>query len=128
MCTPPLCLTKTYPHVALLAPTINQPFPPSTSPISPPVPTLDQPHENPPTPAMSVPPVPNTDQPHLSTSTQHQPAPSPSPLVPTFDQPHKYPASTYLQPPSTQLWPACTHLAALLVIFPWPEQSRVPGR
>ncbi|KAI6111662.1 hypothetical protein EDD16DRAFT_1521868 [Pisolithus croceorrhizus] len=79
MSTPLPCLTKTNPHVALLAPTINQPFPPLTSPI--------------------FPPAPNTDQPHHPASTPPSTSPISTPL----------PTSTYLQPPAlASLYTSCS--------------------
>ncbi|KAI6115544.1 hypothetical protein EDD17DRAFT_1503107 [Pisolithus thermaeus] len=80
---PPLCIIEIYSCVPPPAPTLDPPFTPSASPISPPVSTLDQPsppastldkpHENPPPPHF-LPvytfdqlflPAPNTNQPHL---------------------------------------------------------------
>ncbi|KAI6101784.1 hypothetical protein F5141DRAFT_1065758 [Pisolithus sp. B1] len=98
-------------NIPTCSPTSTQPFPPLTSPISPPVPTLDQPHENPPTPAMSDKIIP------ISTSTQHQPAPSPhqhppltSPYPPsTSPISTPLPASTYLQHPTlASLYTSCS--------------------
>ncbi|KAI6095599.1 hypothetical protein F5141DRAFT_1068218 [Pisolithus sp. B1] len=68
-------------------------FPPSTSPISPPAPTLDQPSPLVPTFNQLLLPVPNTNQPHPYFHQRPTPTSAIAPLVPTFDQPPKYPPS-----------------------------------